>query len=96
VAGHEARLDELHRGLARAEAIVAERSAALESLQGAIEALQRDMRTEIDHLREENRKLHEGLAHAESLAFSREKELQRIRDSWAGRIYSALRRGSTG
>ena len=56
-------LDTLSRGLAHAEALVAERDAA------------------IAERNEEIARLRAGLSHAESLAFSRAKELQRIRGS---------------
>jgi hypothetical protein len=74
--GLEKLIAQLRDGLAQATAIVEERSGKLAEREQAL----RERDAEIA-------RLHEGLAHAESLAFARADELERIRRFWLWRFY---------
>jgi GT2 family glycosyltransferase len=92
----------LLRGLLLVEKTAAERESAIGQLNYALEHAGAqiadrekhvvNMRQEVEAGREELRKLRDGLRHAESLAFSRLEELERIYRSPVWRVVAAIRR----
>jgi hypothetical protein len=92
----ERHVTELHVALAHATALVEERDEARRALDAAVSRLQEELRQELDRLNGEIQRLRDGLAHAESLAFERQAEIDRMRATWGWRLYSFLARRSPG
>jgi hypothetical protein len=97
LAQRERHIGELHEGLAKATEIVTERNEALAAMERTVAGLQAEFHAELVRMREEIGKLREGLAHAEALAFGRQKELDEIRGFRLWKYYKLLMRpGSKG